>query len=63
VEEKLQLSRRYYNATVRDFNTKIEVFPNNLFAGIFHFSKRTFFEIENPTERENVKVNFNDDAK
>jgi hypothetical protein len=28
VEEKLQLSRRYYNATVRDFNTKIEVFPN-----------------------------------
>lgn len=63
VEEKLQLSRRYYNATVRDFNTKIEIFPNNIFAGIFRFSKRNFFEVENPAERENVKVNFNEEAK
>jgi LemA protein len=58
VEEKLQLSRRYYNATVRDFNTKIEVFPNNIIAGIFNFTRRQFFEIENPEERENVKVSF-----
>jgi len=63
VEEKLQLSRRYYNATVRDFNTKLEVFPNNIVAGILHFSKRSFFEIENPTERENVKVSFNEETK
>jgi LemA protein len=63
VEEKLQLSRRYYNATVRDFNTKIEIFPNNLFAGIFNFQKRKFFEIENPEERENVKVNFSEEEK
>lgn len=63
VEEKLQLSRRYYNATVRDFNTKLEIFPNNLIAGVFHFVRRNFFEIENPEERNNVKVSFNDDAK
>lgn len=63
IEEKLQLSRRYYNATVRDFNTKIEIFPNNLIAGIFSFKRRNFFEIENPEERNNVKVSFNDEAK
>ena len=58
VEEHVQLSRRYYNATVRDFNTKIEVFPNNMFAGMFGFGKRQFFEISNVAERENVKVSF-----
>ena len=63
VEEKLQLSRRYYNATVRDFNTKLEIFPNNLLAGIFHFTRRNFFEIENPEERNNVKVSFNEENK
>lgn len=60
VEDKLQLSRRYYNATVRDFNTKVEIFPNNIVAGIFHFTRRQFFEIENQEERNNVKVSFNE---
>jgi LemA protein len=63
IEEKLQLSRRYYNATVRDFNTKVEIFPNNIIAGLFHFGRRNFFEIENVEERNNVKVSFNDQAK
>lgn len=63
VEEKLQLSRRYYNATVRDFNTKIEIFPNNIIAGIFSFVRRKFFEIENAEERENVKVSFSEEEK
>lgn len=58
IEEHLQLSRRYYNSTVRDFNTKIEVFPNNLLAGMFGFTKRQYFEIDRPEERENVKVSF-----
>ena len=58
IEEHLQLSRRYYNATVRDFNTKIEIFPNNIFAGIFNFKKRDFFQVEKGEERENVKVSF-----
>jgi LemA protein len=61
IEEKLQLSRRYYNATVRDFNTKIEIFPNNIVAGMFKFDRRKFFEIAEE-QRENVKVSF-DDAK
>ncbi|MCC6643815.1 LemA family protein [Candidatus Peregrinibacteria bacterium] len=60
VEDKLQLSRRYHNATVRDFNTKVEIFPNNIVAGIFHFGRRKFFEIENAEERNNVKVSFNE---
>jgi LemA protein len=60
VEEKLQLSRRYYNATVRDFNTKIEIFPNNIVAGMFKFDRRKFFEIEEE-QRQNVKVSFDDE--
>lgn len=57
IEEHIQLSRRYYNATVRDFNTKLEVFPNNLFAKIFNFSVKEFFQA-NDDEKNNVKVNF-----
>ncbi|MFC1750604.1 LemA family protein [Pseudomonadota bacterium] len=63
IEEHIQLSRRYYNSTVRDFNTKIEIFPNNLFAGMLGFTKRKFFEIEKAEERENVKVSFSDEKK
>ena len=62
IEEHIQLSRRYYNATVRDFNTKIEIFPDNLVAGMLKFEKRKFFEIEKAEERENVKVSFDDSA-
>lgn len=60
IEEHIQLSRRYYNATVRDFNTKLEVFPNNVIAGMLGFQKRKFFEIEKAEERENVKVSFDE---
>lgn len=60
IEEHIQLSRRYYNATVRDFNVKIEIFPNNLVAGMLGFTKRQFFEI-GAGERENVKVSFSED--
>ncbi|MCA9373535.1 MAG: LemA family protein [Candidatus Gracilibacteria bacterium] len=62
IEEHIQLSRRYYNATVRDFNTKLEVFPNNIVAGMFGFKRRDFFEITEG-ERENVKVSFSEDDK
>src|SRR3989339_26547 len=57
-ENKIQASRRFYNGNVRDFNTKIEVFPTNLIAGMLKFVKREFFEIENKEEKENVKVKF-----
>jgi len=55
-ENKIMAARRFYNGQVRDFNTKIEVFPNNMIAGPFGFKKYEFFEIEDATERENVKV-------
>ncbi len=45
-EDKIQASRRFYNGGVRDLNTKIELFPNNLFAGIFGFQKKEFFELD-----------------
>lgn len=57
-ENKIQASRRFYNGNVRDFNTKIEMFPTNIIAGMLGFTKREFFEIEDEKERENVKVSF-----
>ncbi len=61
VEEHIQMSRRYYNGTVRDFNTKLQVFPNNVIAGFLGFKDREFFEIGDD-ERKNVKVSFNEQA-
>lgn len=58
-EDKIQASRRFYNGTVRDFNTKIEVFPSNIFAGMLGFSKREFFDIdEKGPEGQPVQVKF-----
>ena len=45
-EDKIQASRRFYNGGVRDLNTKIQVFPNNMFAGMLGFKQREFFEVE-----------------
>jgi len=58
IEETIQQSRRYYNGNVRDFNIKIETFPNNLIAGTLGFKKFDFFEVANEKERESVKVEF-----
>tara|TARA_Y100000310_G_C20390503_1_gene672508 strand:+ start:54 stop:611 length:558 start_codon:yes stop_codon:yes gene_type:complete len=57
-ENKIQAARRFYNGQVRDFNTKMETFPNNMVAGWLKFTKFDFFEIEDATQRENVKVKF-----
>lgn len=56
-ENKIQASRRFYNGNVMEFNTKIELFPNNLIAGVLKFAKREFFEA-NGEEKEPVKVEF-----
>jgi len=56
-EDKIQAARRFYNGNVRDFNIKIEIFPNNLFAGILNFTKRQFFEAAG-AEKEAVIVKF-----
>jgi LemA protein len=57
-ENKIQASRRFYNGNVRDFNTALQVFPTNLVASMLGFKAREFFEIEEPKEREAVKVSF-----
>jgi len=58
VEDKLQLSRRYYNAVVRDLNTKISMFPSNIVANMFSFTAKAFFELGSEEEGKNVKVSF-----
>lgn len=45
-EDKIQASRRFYNGAVRDLNTKIQVFPTNIFAGMLGFKSREFYEVE-----------------
>lgn len=45
-EDKIQASRRFYNGGVRDLNTKIQTFPDNIIAGMFGFREREFFEVE-----------------
>ncbi|MCK9360808.1 LemA family protein [Patescibacteria group bacterium] len=57
-ENKVQASRRFYNGNVRDFNTKLQVFPTNMIAGMLGFVKREFFEIGNEAERAVPEVKF-----
>ncbi len=56
-EDKIQASRRFYNGNVRDFNTKQEIFPTNIIAGMLGFKLREFFEIEEE-QKKNVEVKF-----
>jgi LemA protein len=58
IESDLQNSRRYYNAVVRDYNTKIQSFPGKMVAGMMGFAPRQFFEIEAPAERAVPEVKF-----
>lgn len=57
LEESIQRSRRYYNACARDLNNAVQVFPNNLFAGMFGFFKMDYFEVDSE-EKQNVNVQF-----
>jgi len=57
-ENKIQASRRFYNGNVRDLNTKIQIFPDSIVAGILNIQKREFFEIDEPKEKETPKVEF-----
>lgn len=58
IEEAVQNARRYYNAVVRDLNTKIQEFPSNFIANFFNFKTREFFEIADVVERAVPKVSF-----
>ncbi|MCW5941215.1 MAG: LemA family protein [Fimbriimonadaceae bacterium] len=57
-ENKISFARQYYNDIVTRYNTKIEAFPSNIFAGMGNFKPKELFELDNPVEREPVKVQF-----
>jgi LemA protein len=57
-EDQIASARRIYNGNVQSYNTKIQSFPANLFAARFGFTKREFFEIDEPSDREPVQVSF-----
>ncbi len=58
IEDNIQNARRYYNAVIRDYNTRVQSFPTNILAGMFGFQTRQFFEVESPEDRQNVQVKF-----
>jgi LemA protein len=58
IEDNIQNARRYYNAVVRDYNTRVQSFPANIIAGMFGFQARQFFEVDSPEDRQNVQVKF-----
>ncbi len=58
LENEIQLSRRYYNGSVRNLNIMVETFPNSLIAGNFGFRKAEYFEIEDDADRAVPEVAF-----
>ena len=58
-ENKISFSRQFYNDSVTMYNTKLELFPSNIVAGMFSFQKRDLFAAESDEARKNVKVDFN----
>ena len=57
-ENKISFSRQFYNDSAMTFNTRIEVFPTNLIAGMFGFIRREFFQVKGESEREAPQVKF-----
>lgn len=61
-ENKISFSRQFYNDTVTMYNTKLQVFPSNIIAGMFNFKSRDLFKAESDEARKNVKVDFGNNA-
>lgn len=57
-ENKIAFARQFFNDSTMSYNTRIESFPVNLLAGIFHFTRREFFEVASETERAAPQVKF-----
>lgn len=57
-ENKIQAARRFYNGNVKDLMIALEQFPSNVIGNMFNFKAVEYFEVENETEREQVKVSF-----
>ena len=62
IEEDIEMARRYYNGTTRDFNSLIQKFPNNILASVLGYKKRAFFEVDLIT-KEHVQIDFPDRRK
>lgn len=58
IEGEIANARKYYNAVTMNFNNAVEMFPGNILAGLFHFSRKPLYEIDDSVQRENVKVEF-----
>ena len=58
LEGEIAESRKYYNATVKTYNNKVEMFPSSIIANIFGFGRKPMFEVNSEEERQNVKVQF-----
>ncbi len=58
IEDEIASARRYYNAVVREFNTRLEIFPSNIVARRIRLEKQKYFELDSEEERKNVKVQF-----
>ena len=57
-ENKIQSARRFYNGNVRDYNIRIESFPSNIVASLFHFARKELFDLEEEEARNPVKIKF-----
>jgi len=51
-EDRLQAARRFYNGNVRENNNKVQMFPSNIIAGLFQFTEKEYFEIDDPVVRQ-----------
>ncbi len=58
IEQEVQLARRYYNGTARDYNKSILSFPSNIIANFFNFTQAPYFELNSAQERDVPKVQF-----
>ncbi len=58
IENKIAPARRFFNNTRTEYNTYLQMFPNNIIASMFGFKEETLYEVEDKKERENVKVEF-----
>ena len=58
IEQDLSQARKYYNATVKSYNVYLQMFPSSIVASLMKLEKRAFFEVSDPSERQNVKVSF-----
>ena len=61
-ENKISFARQFYNDTVTMYNTKLQLFPTNIIASIFHFEPKDLFTVDNDETRKNVKVDFGKNA-